>query len=109
MGLASKIGVQIGSTDADFVQTLPYGKIITFDSAPEFFQDLSNGNVDAVISYVFATLYAIRNGNIKGIKVVADLLTQAYYGTATPQKSFYLNVINKGIVTLLSNGTYKQI
>lgn len=104
-----KIAVQIGSTGADFAKTIPNAKISTFNSGPEFFQDLINGNVDAVISDAFATLYAINNGNLKGIKVVADLLTEEYYGIATPKNSPHLDTINNAIGTLLANGTYKQI
>ncbi|MEH2024842.1 transporter substrate-binding domain-containing protein [Nostoc sp.] len=37
------------------------------------------------------------------------MLTQEYYGIATPQDSPHLDAINKGMATLLSNGTYKQI
>lgn len=104
-----KIAVQIGSTGADFAKTIPNVKISTFNSGPEFFQDLINGNVDAVISDAFATLYAIKNGNLQGIKVIDNLLTQEYYGIATPRDSPHLEAINQGIAALLSNGTYKQI
>ncbi|MEH2118571.1 basic amino acid ABC transporter substrate-binding protein [Nostoc sp.] len=104
-----KIAVQIGSTGADFAKTIPNAKISTFNSGSEFFQDLLNGNVDAVVSDAFATLYAIKNDKLKGIRVVADLLTQEYYGIATPKDSPHLDAINKAITTLLSNGTYKQI
>ncbi|RCJ16611.1 glutamine ABC transporter substrate-binding protein [Nostoc sp. ATCC 43529] len=104
-----KIAVQIGSTGADFAKTIPNAKISTFNSGPEFFQDLLNGNVDAVVSDAFATLYAINNGKLKGIKVVADLLTEEYYGIATPKDSPHLETINKALAALLSNGTYKQI
>ncbi|QKQ73538.1 basic amino acid ABC transporter substrate-binding protein [Nostoc sp. TCL240-02] len=104
-----KIAVQIGSTGADFAKTIPNAKISTFNSGPEFFQDLLNANVDAVVSDAFATLYAIKNGKLKGIRVVADLLTEEYYGIATPKDSPHLDAINKGIETLLSNGIYKQI
>ncbi|MDZ8050940.1 MAG: basic amino acid ABC transporter substrate-binding protein [Aulosira sp. ZfuVER01] len=104
-----RIGVQIGSTGADFAKTIPNAKISTYNSGPDFFQDLVNGNVDAVISDAFATLYAIKNGNLQGIKVVANLLTEEFYGIATPPDSPYLEIINKGIATLLSNGTYQQI
>ncbi|ODH01796.1 glutamine ABC transporter substrate-binding protein [Nostoc sp. KVJ20] len=104
-----KIAVQIGSTGADFAKTIPNAKISTFNSGPEFFQDLLNGNVDAVVSDAFATLYAIKNDKLKGIRVVADLLTEEYYGIATPKDSPHLDAINKGIAILLSNGTYKQI
>jgi arginine/lysine/histidine/glutamine transport system substrate-binding/permease protein len=104
-----KIAVQIGSTGADFAKTIPNVKITTFNSGSEFFQDLINGNVDAVISDAFATLYAIKNGNLQGIKVIDNLLTREYYGIATPHDSPHLEAINQGIAALLSNGTYKQI
>lgn len=104
-----KIAVQIGSTGADFAKTIPNAKISTFNSGPEFFQDLLNGNVDAVISDAFATLYALKNSKLKGIKVVANLLTEEYYGIATPKNSPHMDAINTGIGTLLANGTYKQI
>lgn len=104
-----KIAVQIGSTGADFAKTIPNAKISTFNSGPDFFQDLLNGHVDAVVSDAFATLYAIKNGKLKGIKVVNNLLTEEYYGIATPKNSPYLDAINEGIATLLSNGTYRQI
>lgn len=54
-------------------------------------------------------LQTIKNGNLKGIRVVADLLTEEYYGIPTPKDSPHLDAINKAIGTLLSNGTYKQI
>ncbi|MEH2137250.1 MAG: transporter substrate-binding domain-containing protein [Nostoc sp.] len=62
-----------------------------------------------MVSDAFATLYAIKNGKLKGIRVVADLLTEEYYGIATPKDSPHMDAINKGIATLLSNGAYKQI
>ncbi len=104
-----KIAVQIGTPGADFAKTIPHAKINKFNSGPEFFQDLLNGNVDAVLSDAFATLYAIKIGSLKGIKVVGGLLTEEYYGIATSKDSPKLDAINKGIATLLSNGTYKQI
>jgi hypothetical protein len=53
--------------------------------------------------------YSVKNGKLKDIRVVADLLTEEYYGIATPKDSPHLDAINKAIATLLSNGTYKQI
>ncbi len=104
-----RIAVQIGTPGANFAKTISNAKVTTFSSGPEFFQDLINGNVDAVLSDAFATLYAIKTGNLKGLKVFGQLLTQEYYGIATPKDSPNLGAINKGIATLLSNGTYQQI
>ncbi|WP_390625453.1 MULTISPECIES: hypothetical protein [Nostoc] len=51
----TKIAVQIGSTGADSAKTISNAKISTFNSGLEFFQDLLNGNFDAVVSDAFPT------------------------------------------------------
>lgn len=104
-----RIGVQIGTTGANYAKTIPNVEIRNYNTAYEFFQDLINGNVDAVICDGFATLYAIKTGNLSRVKVVGELLTQEYYGIAVPKDSLHLDSINKAIGTILANGTYKQI
>jgi ABC-type amino acid transport substrate-binding protein len=104
-----RIAVQIGTPGADFAKTIPNAKISTFNSGPEFFQDLLNGNVDAVFCDAFATLYALKINSLPKIKVVGNILTEEYYGIATPQDSPYLNLINKSLSTLFANGTYTKI
>nr|WP_242054858.1 transporter substrate-binding domain-containing protein [Nostoc flagelliforme] len=58
--------------DIDLMNTIAKvaGFAVQFNSGPEFFQDLLNGNVDAVVGDAFATLYAIQNGKLQGIRVV---------------------------------------
>ncbi|OKH41310.1 basic amino acid ABC transporter substrate-binding protein [Calothrix sp. HK-06] len=108
--LAGKIiGVQIGTTGANYAKTISNAEIRNYNTGYEFFQELLNGNVDAVICDGFATLYAIKTGNLSRVKVVSDLLTQEYYGIAMPKDSLHLDSINKAIATIFANGTYKQI
>jgi arginine/lysine/histidine/glutamine transport system substrate-binding and permease protein len=107
--IGKKIGVQIGTTGANYAKTIPNSEIRTYNSGSEFFQELLNGNVDAVLCDGFATLYAIKVGNLSRIKIVGELLTQEYYGIAVPKDSLHLDTINKAIVTILANGMYKQI
>jgi arginine/lysine/histidine/glutamine transport system substrate-binding/permease protein len=104
-----KIAVQIGTTGANEAKKVPGAEIRTFDSAPLALQELSNGNVDAVINDAPVTLYAIKSNNIPGIKVVGQLLTEEFYGIASPKDSSNLEKINSGLATLLSNGKYKEI
>jgi arginine/lysine/histidine/glutamine transport system substrate-binding/permease protein len=82
-----EIAVQIGTTGADKVKTVPGATIRTFDDAPTALQELLNGNVDAVVHDQPVLLYAIKSGNVEGVKVVGELLTQEYYGIPTPQGS----------------------
>ncbi len=103
------IAVQIGTTGAETAKSIPGAKIRTFDSAPLALQELVNGNVEAVINDGPVTLYAIKTGNLKGIKVVSQLLTEEYYGIATGKNSPNLSRINEGLTKVLETGTYSQI
>lgn len=104
-----KIAVQIGTTGAAKAKTIPGVQIRSFDSAPLALQELVNRNVDAVINDAPVTLYAINTGNLKGIKVVQQLLTEEFYGIATAKNSPNLTLINNGLDRVLKNGTYSQI
>ncbi len=104
-----KIAAQIGTTGAQNAQKISGAEVTTFDSAPLALQELVNGNVDAVINDAPVTLYAINSGNIKGLKVVGQLLTEEFYGIAAPKDSKYLDAINNGLGKLIADGTYTKI
>ncbi|MBW4657887.1 MAG: basic amino acid ABC transporter substrate-binding protein [Drouetiella hepatica Uher 2000/2452] len=104
-----KVAVQIGTTGADTAKAASPSDLRTFDSAPLALQELANGNVDAVVNDAPVTLYAIKSGNIKGLKVVGQLLTEEYYGMATPKGSPNLAKINSGLATIISNGKYAEV
>lgn len=103
------IAVQIGTTGAGEAKKVPGAKIRTFDSAPVALQELLNGNVEAVINDAPVTLYAINTNNLKGLKIIEQLLTEEYYGIATAKNSPHLDTINQGLTSILNNGTYEQI
>lgn len=105
-----KIAVQIGTTGADTAKKVAGAQVRTFDSAPLALQELSNGNVDAVINDAPVTLYAIKSGNIAGLKVASDqLLTEEFYGIALPKESPNLEKVNSGLKTIIDNGKYAEI
>ncbi|MCU0570996.1 MAG: basic amino acid ABC transporter substrate-binding protein [Oculatellaceae cyanobacterium Prado106] len=104
-----RIAVQIGTTGQKEAEKIEGAEIRTFDSAPLALQELSNGNVDAVINDAPVTLYAIKSGNIKGLKVVGQLLTEEFYGIAMPKDSPNLDKVNAGLTTILGNGKYAEI
>jgi arginine/lysine/histidine/glutamine transport system substrate-binding and permease protein len=104
-----KIAVQIGTTGADQAKKVSALEVRTFDSAPLALQELSNGNVDAVINDAPVTLFAIKSGNIPGLKVVGQLLTEEFYGIALAKDSANLAKVNQGLTTILSNGKYAEI
>ncbi|MEM6715105.1 MAG: basic amino acid ABC transporter substrate-binding protein [Cyanobacteria bacterium P01_D01_bin.6] len=104
-----KIAVQIGTTGAEQAAEIPGAEISTFDSAPLALQELSNGNVDAVINDAPVTLDAIASGNIDGLKVVGELLTTEFYGIALPKGSENLELVNEALMTMMEDGTYAEI
>ena len=71
-----KIAVQMGTTGAQKAKSVIGAEVRSFDSAPLALQELQNGNVDAVINDAPVTLYAINTGNLQGIKVIEQLLTE---------------------------------
>lgn len=104
-----KLAVQIGTTGADEAKKVPGAKISTFKTPNLALQELVNGNVDAVINDAPVTLYAINSGGLKGVRMVGDLLTEEYYGIPTPKGSPNLEAINKGLESVIKDGTYAQI
>jgi arginine/lysine/histidine/glutamine transport system substrate-binding and permease protein len=62
-----------------------------------------------VINDAPVTLYAIQTGNIGGLKVVGELVTEEFYGIALPKGSPNLEAINSGLATILEDGTYNEI
>jgi arginine/lysine/histidine/glutamine transport system substrate-binding and permease protein len=104
-----KIAVQIGTTGAAKGKEANAAQVRTFDSTPSALQELANGNVDAMIGDAPVLAYAINSGNIRGIKVVQQLLTEEYYGIPTPKNSPNLALINRGLGKILENGTYREI
>ena len=103
------IAVQIGTTGAETANGIEGATVSTFDSAPLALQELANGNADAVINDAPVTLDAINSGNIAGLKVVGELVTEEFYGIATPDGSDTVALINEGLATIIEDGTYAEI
>ena len=104
-----KIAVQIGTTGADTANGVPDAEVTTFENAPLALQELSNGNVDAVINDAPATLDAIATGNIPGIDVVGELLTEESYGIAMPDGSENVETVNAALAEIKADGTYAEL
>ena len=104
-----KIAVAIGTTGAKQAQGIPGAEVFTFNDSALALQELSNGNVDAVVNDAPVTLYAIKVGNLNNLEVVGELLTEEYYGIALPKNSPNLEKIDDALDELLKSGRYRQI
>ncbi|MBD1824015.1 ABC transporter permease subunit [Cyanobacteria bacterium FACHB-DQ100] len=103
------IAVQIGTTGALAAQKVPNAQIRTFNEAVSALQELSNGNVVAVVHDAPILQYALKTGSLKNLRVSNQLLTSEYYGIPTPKDSPNLARINQGLGTILNNGAYAEI
>ena len=104
-----RIAAQIGTTGASTAESIEGATVTTFDSAPLALQELANGNVDAVINDAPATEDAVDSGNIPGIKIVGEVLTDESYGIALPKGSENVEVINTALAEIKSDGTYAEL
>ncbi|PZV03390.1 MAG: ABC transporter substrate-binding protein [Leptolyngbya sp.] len=104
-----RIAVAIGTTGADQAGQVEGATVSTFDNSPLALQELLNGRVDAVVNDLPVTLYAIREANLDGLKIVGELVTEEYYGIAIPKNSDELAAMNDALATLLQDGTYAEI
>lgn len=103
------VAVQIGTTGAEAIKQVSRAKVRTFNAAVLTLQELSNGNVDAVINDAPVMLYALKTGNLKGIQVTGELLSEEFYGIPTRRNSPDLASINQGLEQIFQNGTYRQV
>ncbi len=103
------IAVQLGTTGAKTAKAVSNSQVREFDSGPLALQELANGNVVAVINDAPVTLDAIKQGKLKGVKIIDQLLTEEYYGIALPKHSPNRAAIDAAIAQLIQNGEYGKL
>lgn len=85
-------------------------KVVQFNDSPAMFQEVSNGNADALIEDYPVISYAIAQQDL-GLKIVGDRLNGDQYGIAVlkGENADLLEKINKGLAELKEDGTYDEI
>ena len=104
-----KVAVQIGSTGAKAVQAVPGVTVVQFDAAPLALQELINGNVEAYVNDLPATLYAIREAGLQGVRIAGKPLTSDFYGIALPKGSPLVAEINRALDSMIADGSYDTL
>jgi glutamine transport system substrate-binding protein len=108
-----KVAVKKGTTGAKYAQdnAAKLGiTVVQFNDSPAMFQEVSNGNADALIEDYPVISYAIAQKDL-GLKIVGDRLNGDQYGIAVlkGQNQDLLKKINKGLEELKKDGTYDKI
>ena len=107
------VAVKNGTTGAKFAQDneSEYGyKVVQFDDSPAMFQEVQNGNADALIEDYPVIAYAISQNSL-GLQIVGERLNGDQYGIAVlkGKNSDVLEKINDGLQELRDSGEYDKI
>ncbi|KQU23193.1 MULTISPECIES: transporter substrate-binding domain-containing protein [Peribacillus] len=107
------IAVKKGTTGAKYAQdnSKELGiKVVQFNDSPAMFQEVANGNAEALIEDYPVISYAIAQKDL-GLKIVGDRLNGDQYGIAVlkGQNQDLLKKINDGLANLKKDGTYDEI
>jgi polar amino acid transport system substrate-binding protein len=102
-------GAQIGTTGAIEIGKMPGVKLKTYDDVGLAFQDLMNGQIDAVVSdYPVAVGYVVKNP--KQLKNVGTMFTDENYGIAICRNNPHLvPVINAALKALKDEGYLNKL
>ena len=107
------VGMQLGTTGALKAEELKEqgkitGEIRTFDTIPEAFAALENGQVDAVINDFPVSAYEAETGD-GSLEVVQTIPTGEQYGIAFPKDSELVEPVNEALQEIKEDGTYAKL
>lgn len=102
--LSGNVGAQIGTTGAMEVEKVAAAKLKTYDDIGLAFQDLINGQIDAVVSDNWLSLgYVAKNSGV--LKTTGEMFTSENYGIAVAKgKTDLLAKINDGLAKFKKEG-----
>lgn len=103
------VGAQIGTTGAIEVGNIDGATLKTYDDIGLAFQDLMNGQIDAVVADNPLALGYIGENPDK-IKTAGDVFTDEYYGIAVCKTNTeLLDKINKGLAEVIAEGLLDEL
>jgi polar amino acid transport system substrate-binding protein len=107
--LSGNVGAQIGTTGAMEVEKVAAAKLKTYDDVGLAFQDLVNGQIDAVVSDNWLALgYVAKNEN--SLKSAGEMFTSESYGIAVAKgKTDLLAKINSGLAKVKKEGLIETL
>jgi polar amino acid transport system substrate-binding protein len=107
--LTGSVGAQIGTTGAMEVEKVKAATLKTYDDIGLAFQDLMNGQINAVVSDNWLALgYVAKNPN--ALKAAGPVFTSENYGIAVAKgKTDLLAKINAGLAAVKADGTIEKL
>jgi polar amino acid transport system substrate-binding protein len=104
-----EVGAQIGTTGSFEVQKIAGATLKTYDDIGLAFQDLMNGQIDAVVAdNPLALLYVSENSS--KLKTVGEVFTDEFYGIAVCKTNTELLAkINDGLAKVKAEGLIQEL
>jgi len=107
--LTGVVGAQIGTTGAFEIEKRPAAELKTYDDVGLAFQDLMNGQINAVVCDNPLALDYVRE-NPDDLKTVGEAFTDEYYGIAIAERNADLvGPINAAIAELEAEGLFEDL
>lgn len=105
----ARVGVQSGTTGAFYAnENLTGAEIVEFEKAPEMYQQLQAGQLDAVFNDLPVSLDAAKNS--PDLQVVEQIETGEEYAIAVSKKNPELKeALNAGLQSMFEDGSYAEI
>ena len=107
--ITGTVGAQLGTTGAMEAENATGATLKTYDEIGLAFQDLMNGQIDAVIcDSPVAQNYVKKNAD--KLKIIGDMLSSENYGIAVAKgKTDLLKKINAGITAIKAEGLIEEL
>jgi polar amino acid transport system substrate-binding protein len=107
--VGKRIGVQMGTTGDFAAQDVEGAQIISYDTVDLAFQDLMNGQVDAVIADLAPSANFVLL-NADKIKLVGEQFTDEALGIAVCKTNpEFLALVNQGLAGIQANGKLDEL
>ena len=103
------IGVLAASTWADMAAPLNPGELKTYKSETDAFQDLVNGNLDAIVTDGISASFNIKQSHLP-LRLVETPLSNLQKAWAIKKgKPNLVKAVNKAIADMIADGTYTKL
>lgn len=104
-----KVGVGAGTTFEKVARSVQGADVRNYKSAGEYFTDLQNKRLDAIINDNLVATYRIKQNNLS-LKVSPSLVSKDLIGMAIKQgNTDFVEKVNKALADIKEDGTYEQL
>lgn len=107
--LANKrVGVTSGSSHQKFMNSQNI-TTTSYDTLDELYADLKDNKLDAIVADYPILSYYVKNSGSEWMQLAGDVFNRDNYAILFPEKSPYIEAVNKALLRLKEDGTYKKL